>query len=251
MSYEALHEALTRLRLPTFRQSFESLARQAEADHWSFEQYLLTLVQLECQERETNRRQRYTRESCLPEHKRLDNFERSRLSRKVNQNVEILKEGDFLKRHENVLAFGNPGTGKTHLLSALGHELIARGYRVYFAPCALFVQGLLKAKAELKLSNHLKRLAKFDVVILDDLGYVQQSQEEMEVLFTFLAERYERGSVMVSSNLPFSQWDKIFKNPVVTAAAVDRLIHHSVILELNLTSFRMEQAQQKGEKRQE
>lgn len=243
MSFQELNESLTRLRLPSFRKNFEALARQAETDNWGFEQYLLTLTQVECEERETNRRMRYTRESGLPDGKRLENFERKRLSRRVNQNVEALKDGSFLKRHENVLAFGNPGSGKTHLLSALGHELIAHGHRVLFSSCALFVQDLLRAKAELKLAKHFKKLRKFDAVILDDLGYVQQSQEEMEVLFTFFAERYERGSVMVSSNLPFSQWEKIFKNPVVAAAAIDRLVHHSVILELNLPSFRMEQAQ--------
>jgi DNA replication protein DnaC len=245
MSFKDLNDALTRLRLPTIRKSFEELARQAEADTWSFEQYLLALVQQECEEREVNRRLRYVRESGLPEGKRLENFERDRLSRRVNQNIEVLRDGHFLKRHENILAFGNPGSGKTHLLSALGHELIAQGHRVFFTSCALFVQQLLRAKAELKLAKYFKRLRQFDVVILDDLGYVQQSREEMEVLFTFFAERYERGSIMVSSNLPFSQWEQIFKNPMVTAAAIDRLIHHSVILELNLPSFRMEQAKTK------
>lgn len=199
----------------------------------------------ECQDRDVNRRQRYLQGSGLPSGKRLENFDRLRLSRRLNQHIEALLTGDFLARSENVLAFGNPGSGKTHLLSGIGHELIQQGYRVLFATCALFVQDLLRAKAELKLARHFKRLSKYDCIILDDLGYVQQSQDEMEVLFSFFAERYERGSVMISSNLPFSAWDQIFKNPMVTAAAVDRLVHHSVILELNLPSYRAEQAQNK------
>jgi DNA replication protein DnaC len=141
-----------------------------------------------------------------------------------------------------VLAFGKPGTGKTHVLCAIGQELIYRDRKVYFASTQLMVQELLIAKRDLALSKLLKKLSRFDALILDDLGYVQQSREEMEVLFTLLAERYERGSVMITSNLPFSKWEAIFKDPMTTAAAIDRLVHHSVILELNVPSFRVEQA---------
>ena len=115
---------------------------------------------------------------------------------------------------------------------------------MYFSPCSLLVQELLIAKRDLKLSRVLKRLGRFDAILIDDIGYVQQSREEMEVLFTLLAERYERGSVMLTSNLPFSKWETIFKDPMTTAAAIDRLVHHSVILELNLPSFRLETAKQ-------
>ena len=154
-------------------------------------------------------------------------------------------EGGFLDRRENVLAFGNSGSGKTHLLCALGQELIRQQERsVYFSPCCLLVQELLVGKRDLKLSRVLKRLSKFDVVIIDDIGYVQQGRDEMEVLFTLLAERYERGSVMLTSNLPFSKWESIFKDPLTTAAAIDRLVHHSVILEVNLPSYRLESAKQ-------
>jgi DNA replication protein DnaC len=158
-------------------------------------------------------------------------------------------EGSFLDRRENVLAFGNPGSGKTHLLCAIGQELIRQGRRVLYATCALLVQELLIAKRDLKLEQTLKRLGRYDALIIDDLGYVQQDRNEMEVLFTLLAHRYERGSVLITSNLPFSQWEAIFKDPMTTAAAIDRLVHHSVILELNLPSFRMEQAKQ-GKRRE-
>ena len=243
-----LTESLTHLRLPSFRSDYEALARQAEANTWSYEEYLWALVEQECIDRETKRRAIYRRVSALPANKSFDNFDQNRLSHRLRLSLKALRGGEFVSRKENILAFGNPGSGKTHILSAIGYELIEQGNRVYFASCSLFVQDLLRAKAELQLARYLKKLKKFDVIILDDLGYIQQSQEEMEVLFTFFAERYERGSVMISSNLPFSKWEKIFKNPMVTAAAIDRLVHHSVILELNLPSYRMEQAQQqKGE----
>ena len=156
--------------------------------------------------------------------------------------LDTLLEGSFVDRHENLLAFGNPGSGKTHLLCAIGQELIHRGHRVLFTTCSLLVQELLMAKRELRLARLLKRLAKFRPLILDDIGYVQQDREEMEVLFTLLAERYERGSIILTSNLPFSKWEKIFKDPMTTAAAIDRLVHHSIILELNVASYRLEQS---------
>src|SRR5207253_8722967 len=140
-----------------------------------------------------------------------------------------------------------PGSGKTHLLAAIGQELVRGGRRVLFAKCGLLVQHLLSAKKDLKLSKVLKQLAAYPALIVDDLGYVQQSREEMEVLFTLLAERYERGSVLLTSNLPFSGWEAIFKDPMTTAAAIDRLVHHSVILELNVPSYRAEQAKKQTE----
>jgi DNA replication protein DnaC len=167
----------------------------------------------------------------------------------VVQQARTLLEGSFVERYENVLVFGQPGSGKTHLLCAIGQELVRAGRKVLFAKCGLLVQELLAAKRDLKLSRALKRLACCEVLILDDLGYVQQSREEMEVLFVLLAERYERGSVLLTSNLPFSGWESIFKDPMTTAAAIDRLVHHSVIIELNIASYRAEQARKAKQKR--
>ncbi len=156
-----------------------------------------------------------------------------------------------MDRHENVLVFGQPGSGKTHLLCGLGQELVRNGRKVLFWSTELLVQELLAAKRDLKLSRVLKRLAGYEVLILDDLGYVQQSREEMEVLFVLLAERYERGSVLLTSNLPFSGWESIFKDPMTTAAAIDRLVHHSVIVELNIPSYRAEAAKKAKQGRAE
>lgn len=237
-----LHSYLRELHLPTFRESYQSEADLARRESLPHEQYLLELARKECEERTHKRTARYMRESKLPLEKSMEVFDRKRLPIKVNTLVDHLLDGSFVDRKENVLAFGNPGSGKTHLLCAIGQELIHQGRRILFTPCSLLVQELLIAKRDLNLARVLKRLSKYHALIIDDIGYVQQSREEMEVLFTLLADRYERSSVMLTSNLPFSKWEQIFKDPMTTAAAIDRVVHHSIILELNLPSYRLEQS---------
>ena len=239
---------LQELHLPAIRWGWEDVARRAEQETLGYGQYLHELAGKECQARRKNRIERLRRESALPLEKTLENFNLKRLPQKAVRQVKTLLDGAFLDRKENVLVFGNPGAGKTHLLCAMGHELILAGRRIFFTSCPLLVQDLLKAKRELRLSRCIKQLAKHDGLIIDEMGYVQQSREEMEVLFTLLAERYERGSVLMTSNLPFSKWEGIFKDPMTTAAAIDRLVHHSVILELNIPSYRVEQAKQQQAK---
>jgi len=178
----------------------------------------------------------------------MENFDLKRLPLRIRQQVKILLEGSFVDRTENLLAFGNPGSGKTHLLCGLCHELARQGRRVYFSTCDSIVQQLLRAKRDLELDKLLKKLARFDALMIDDFGYVKQDRDEMEVLFTLLAHRYERGSMLITSNLPFSKWEVIFKDPMTTAAAIDRLVHHSVVLELNVPSYRAEQAKKRKNK---
>lgn len=240
-------EHLKQLHMPSVRRCYKDMADQARKESWSYEQYLLQLLIQESDQRLQNRIARNLHDSKLPPSKTFDNFDRKRLPARVTAHLNVLVDGSFLDRCENILAFGNPGSGKTHLLCAIGHELIERGRRVLFVPCSQLVQELLIAKRDLKVANALKKLSRYDAVIIDDIGYVQQSREEMEVLFTFLADRYERNSVMITSNLPFSKWDQIFKDPMTTAAAIDRLVHHSVVLELNLPSYRLEHSK-KGKK---
>ncbi|HUT03525.1 MAG TPA: IS21-like element helper ATPase IstB [bacterium] len=240
--HKSLEGHLKELRMPTVRQCYRDEAGRARKESLSYERYLLEVVRREAEVRRQRRIERLLRQSKLPLEKSLEAFDLSRLPLRLRQQIQVLLEGSFLERRENVLAFGNPGSGKTHLLCAIGQQLVRHDHRVLFTTCSLLVQELLIAKTELKLAKALKRLAKFEAVIIDDIAYVQQNREEMEVLFTLLAERYERGSVMLSSNLPFSQWEQIFKDPMTTAAAIDRLVHHCVILELNVKSYRMEQA---------
>jgi DNA replication protein DnaC len=200
---------------------------------------------MELDERRIRRVERLRTESRLPDGKTFSTLDKRRLPRQLVHQLDDLAGGAFIKEATNVLAFGLPGVGKTHAMAALGHALIDIGIPVYFSATFKLVQELLVAKREYSLPRALRKLDRFDVLILDDIGYVQQAQEEMEVLFTLLAERYERRSTVITSNLVFSQWEQIFKNPLTTAAAIDRVVHHSAILEFNVSSYRTEEAQKR------
>jgi DNA replication protein DnaC len=240
---ESLAMLLRVLKLPTVARHAEEVAQKAEREGWTFGQYLRHLVELEVAERRRRRIERNQRDSDLPSEKTLATLERKRLPAAVAKILPTLCEGAFLERGDNVLLFGLPGRGKTHVACAIGHELIRRGHRVLFTPTYALVQRLLAAKRDLRLEKELGTLDGFDAVLLDDIGYVQQNRDEMEVLFTFLAERYERKSVIITSNLVFSDWNRIFKDPMTTAAAIDRLVHHATILEMVGPSIRNEEAQ--------
>jgi DNA replication protein DnaC len=235
---QTLSMMLRGLKLPGIAAQHEEIAAQAERDGWGFPRYLRQLVELELTQRKTRRIERLMKSSSLPKEKLLSTLKLERVPIKVRRQLPSLCEGGFVERAENILAFGLPGRGKTHVVCAIGHELVQRGYAVFFTSAVLLVQRLLAAKKELELERELKRLDAYDAVILDDIGYIQQNREEMEVLFTFLAERYERRSVLITSNLVFSQWDRIFKDPMTTAAAIDRVVHHSIILEMTGDSTR-------------
>lgn len=239
-----LDSFLRQLHLSTIRTCYQEEANLARQESLSYEAYLQELVTREIEERRHKRITRFLKESRLPLEKNMSTFDKSRLPARMSGLVNSLLEGSFLDRCENILAFGNPGSGKTHLLCAIAQELINIDKRIFFSPCSMLVQELLVAKRDLVLPRLLKKLSNYDALLIDDIGYVQQSREEMEVLFTLLAFCYERSSVMLTSNLPFSQWEKIFKDPMTTAAAIDRLVHHSVILELNLDSYRLKKAKQ-------
>jgi len=235
---------LRKLKLPSFLECYAELAEKAAREGWTFESYLRNLVEQEVTDRERRRVERNLRQSGLPSTKTLATLDLEVLPRKIRTVLPALCDGGFLDRRENLLAFGLPGRGKTHVISAIGHELVARGYRVLFRSAYSLVQSLLLAKKEFALERRLRRLDSFDLVVIDDIGYIQQEREEMEVLFTLLSERYERRSVAITSNLVFSQWDKIFKDPMTTAAAIDRVVHHAAILELTGESFRANEANQ-------
>lgn len=252
MPQTSLPVLLRSLYLGEMARELDRLTEEAGRDGWSHEQYLRALCDLELSRRAERRQERLLKAANLPAGKTLAALEQNRLPLRVRRQVASLIEGRFVERAENVLAFGLPGRGKTHLCCAIARELVVtRGYKVLFIPAVHLVQQLLVAKRDLRLENVLRKLDGFDVVVLDDIGYIQQNRDEMEVLFTFLSERYERKSLMITSNLVFSEWDKIFKDPVTTAAAIDRLVHHSIIIELDGQSYRIEHAKtqkQKGTK---
>lgn len=237
---------LKSFRLPTFARQYGSVAAQAAQEGLSHEAYLLALAQQEAAERKERRTERLFVDSRLPREKGLASFDLARLPPKARTTLAALRDGSFVDRSTNVIVFGNPGTGKTHLAAGLGQELVRAGRTVLFSPTFQIVQRLLAAKRDLRLAAELKRLDRFEALILDDIGYVQQSREEMEVLFTLIAERYERRSILITSNLVFSKWDQVFKDPMTTAAAVDRVVHHSVIVELNIESYRAQAAKERA-----
>lgn len=224
----------------------ELVSRFVEADQQSALPLLLEMFELEAHERHERRIGRLRRASKLPPGKTFDTLDEGRLPAALVRKLHELAEGDFLDEATNVLAFGLPGVGKSHALCAVGHALVERGYSVLFVPTYTLVQELLVAKRDLALPRALRKLDHFAVLLLDDLGYIQQSPEEAEVLFTLLAERYERRSVMLTSNLVFGHWERIFRDQMATAAAIDRLVHHSVLLEFDVPSYRTERAKRRG-----
>src|SRR6056297_1939223 len=246
--HKQLIELLKELHLPMFREYHQEFAQKAAADELGYEEYLYELAQRECEVRRANKIARLVKMSKLPLEKTLQTFELKRLPLKIRRQAKVLSEGSFADRNENILAFGKPGSGKTHLLCGICHELARQGRKVYFATCDLIVQELLRAKQELVLDKLLKRLGRYDVLMIDDFGYVKQNREEMEVLFSLLAYRYERGSMLITSNLHFIRWQEVFKDPMNTEAAIDRLVHHSVILELNVESYRAQAAKDRADK---
>ena len=232
-------------KLPTV--GAQSVTRFTAAGHGDALPTFLEVLEQEAEDRRHRRINRLRRESRLPSGKTWETFEHNRVPLALRQQLDHLAQGSFVERGVNVLAFGLPGTGKTHALCALGHRLVEAGHSVLFAPAYRLVQELLAAKRDLDLPRRLRKLDNFDFLLLDDLGYLPQGAEESEVLFTLIAERYERRSLGITSNLVFSEWERIFANPMATAAAIDRVVHHSVILEFDVPSYRTNAAQQRGQ----
>jgi DNA replication protein DnaC len=237
---ERIEALCGRFRLPTV--ATEAVPRFRAANQAAALETLAEVLELEAADRDERRVDRLRRIAKIPAGKTFETLDRERLPMKLQQQLDELARGDFLERSVNVLAFGLPGTGKSHALCALGHRLIEQGHAVRFAPTYEIVQELLAAKRELELPRALRKLDRFELLILDDLGYLKQHADEAEVLFTLIAERYERRSLAVTSNVVFSQWQEIFQSPMATAAAIDRVVHHSVILEFDVPSYRTAEA---------
>jgi DNA replication protein DnaC len=244
---ESIQQHFRTLRMPTAEDVVGDLLTTATRENWPLEKFLHELLEQELDGRHQRRIERLQKSSHLPAGKTLANFDQEHLPLRLRRQMAQLCTGEFVDRAENLLVFGLPGRGKTHFAAAVGNQLIHAGFSVLFTPTYSLVDDLLRAKRDLLLEQELRHLDCFDVLILDDIGYVQQSRDEMEVLFTLLAERYERRSVIITSNLVFSQWDQIFKDPMTTAAAIDRVVHHSIIVEFGkeIASHRAQEAAQR------
>jgi DNA replication protein DnaC len=248
---EELSRKLQQLCLGAFAARHTEMAERCEQDNKSFIEYLEALTDIEIETRYHKRIGRFLKQAKLPRTKTIDTFDHKRIPGLSLTKLKALVSGDFIDRCENLLVFGNPGTGKTHLAIALAQEWCMSGRRVYFTTAAQLIQELLKAKAELALNKLSKKLDRFEVLIIDDISYISCDRKETDVLFNLLADRYEMRSILITSNLPFAKWDVIFKDQMTTTAAIDRLVHHSTILELNTESYRVSAAKnnlKKGEK---
>jgi len=238
-----LQTMLQSLRLPTMAELCTELALKSAKEGLSHEAFLYELARLECERRAQQRIERLLVQSGLPREKTFATFQLDRLPMPMRAHIERLRTGEFVKDATNIVAVGPPGVGKSHVLAAVAHDLVRQGYTVLWTSTAQLMQRLLAAKRDLRLPQELAKLHRYACLVLDDIGYVQHNQDEMEVLFTLLSDRYEQRSVCLSTNLVFSEWERIFKNPLTTVAAIDRVVHHSVILDLmQVRSFRVQQA---------
>ena len=234
---------LKELKLSGFTQHWEELAQKALDGQWLPQQYLAELCAHETAMRDHRRLQRYLREAQLPPAKQLSRFDFSDAEGITKQQVTALIQQPFWARQaENILLFGASGVGKTHLACGIGYALIDQGYRVKFMTATNLVQNLQCAKESLRLPEVLARLNKYTVLIIDDIGYVKKDSHETMVLFELIAHRYESGSVIITSNQPFSAWDQIFEDNMMAVAAIDRLVHHATILEMGGESYRMKES---------
>ncbi len=241
---DQLESQLRMFYLSSFVRNYSEFAKQAEKEKLGHVAYLHQLALAESAERQARRNERLLNQAKLPRGKTLDEFDLKKQPALSLARLRELAEGNCLDQCENVLIFGIPGAGKTHLAVALGREWCLRGRRVFYTTAAMLVQDLLVAKRDLRLNQLIKKLDRYDALIIDDISYIPYNRDETDVLFVLLAERYEKRSVIITSNLVFSEWETVFKDPMTTRAAIDRLVHHATILELN-QSYRQEEAKRR------
>jgi DNA replication protein DnaC len=234
---------LKQLRLSSIARHWQAFLGKAERNGWDSAQYLSALCEHELAERYSRRIARYRKESHLPVAKSLASFDFSQVPDLAQGQIEALAgSSDWTRQARNVLLFGASGVGKTHLAAAIGHGLTEQSVRVrYFVTTAL-VQHLQLARTQLRLEEALHKLDRYRALILDDFGYVKKNEQETQVLFELIAHRYETGSLIITSNQPFAEWDRIFPDQMMTVAAVDRLVHHATIIEVGSDSYRRKEA---------
>jgi DNA replication protein DnaC len=234
---------LNELRLPAIKTLWPQFAEQADKEGWPAARFLAAIAEHELAERDRRRMERHLAEARLPPGKTLDSFAFDAVPMISKAQIMAMAAGDtWLAKGANVLMFGPPGGGKSHLAAAIGLALIENGWRVLFTRTTDLVQKLQTARRDLELESALAKLDKFDLLILDDLAYVTKDQAETSVLFELISTRYERKSILITANQPFGEWNKVFPDPAMTLAAVDRLVHHATIFEMNVESYRRRSA---------
>jgi DNA replication protein DnaC len=238
---------LKELKLSGIRKIWEEKTKLANNDSWQYEKYLSILMEEEIASRYHSRTLRYIRESKLPINKTLSNFNFENLTIDKQKIINLSNNDDWVKNSENILLFGPSGVGKTHLASAIARSMIEKGFRVKFSSTIAMMQQLQKAKRDLTLMDELSKLDKYKILILDDIGYVKKSESETSLLFELIGHRYESGSLIITANQPFSKWDEIFRDNMMTVAAIDRLIHHCSIIQCDEESFRRKESIEKLE----
>lgn len=239
---DATTQALKALRLPSLTRSWQDVAAEASEHQWTHERFLGTLLRMELDERGNRRLAAALKAARLPPGKRLDSFEFGLVPGLARQRVEALCAGDWVKSRGNCLLFGGSGTGKSHIAAAIAYGLIEAGYTALFVRTNDLVQRLQAARRDLALPALLAKLDRVDCLILDDLGYVRKDQSETSILFELIAERYEHRSLLITCDRPFADWTSIFADQTMTVAAIDRLVHHSTILEFGSESYRKRSA---------
>ena len=244
---ETLPVLLKQLRLPTMQKRWQSLHQQALSDNWDMPRFLSVLCEEELAQRETQRLQRHLKDAKLPPGKTLEQFDFKLCEVQQNRITHLAHSSEWLEQAENLLLFGPSGTGKTHLAAAIGYAQVQQGRRVLFSPTTTIVQHLQQAKRQLQLPQALAKLDKYALLILDDIGYVKPSESESSMLFELIAHRYESASLIITSNQPFSAWDSVFADSMMTVAAIDRLIHHATIIELQGESYRKTESMRRAQ----
>lgn len=240
---------LKELKLSAFARHYQALWETAVEKSWSHTDYLAALCERELSDRYQRRTQKWIREAKLSANKTFSTLEPKNFTQSNQRALaKLQQEVDWAHNADNVLLIGPSGTGKTHIASALGHQLIEQGVRCKLFPAIALVQLLQQAKRDLDLMTVMTRLDKYRVIIVDDIGYVKKTDAETHVLFEFIAHRYESGSLIITANQPFSEWDHIFPDSMMTVAAIDRLIHHSIIMELEGESYRKQHHLKKANK---